>query len=400
MPLGLLDLFLVTERLIAQLNACTATTRIWDDDTTTPPRNPKFTIRYTGLAPDAARNDKDDSDCQVSVYLFHVTPDVFHRNTFPLGGPAQTHATQPFALTLYYLVTAWAEHSIRYEQQAMSIVLKCFHENPLSMTVPIEDREEGFTLTIEPQTVDEVTRLWQAINLPLRLSAIYRVGVIFLEAAPAPRLKGVVRHAPDFVDPRGVQPLTTVPEPTIPGTPGHAKTDPTGLFIIEIESAGFADSTTEVKIRARPLDLTATAPRAGQFQVVDSRTLAARVPLFTPQGRYLLSVRATPDAPTVEILLDVPERIVLVDVDETGLATITIDDAGFAEGVTTVRIDGPPETPLAETLTEPPGAGQFRVVDRETLWLRVAGATPSGRHRLTLDRGQDQTDLGIWLKVP
>jgi hypothetical protein len=402
MPLGLLDLHLVTDRLITQLNACTANSKMWDDDTTTPPRNPKFSVRYTGLSPDAAREDKDEADCQVSVYLFHVTPDKFHRNTFPLGGPAQTNASQPFALTLYYLVTAWAKASFRYEQQAMSIALKCFHEKPsLSVTDPIDKREEGFTLTIEPQTVDEITRLWQAINLPLRLSAIYRVGVIFLEA-PVPEVAGVVRHAPEFVDPRGVRALDDdeVHEPTLPGAPGLAKTDRTGLATIEVDGARFdADPTaTEVKIRARSLTRSIDPPLSGQFRVTGQAKLELRVPLYTPQGRYLLRVQPPlPDKPIADFWLEVPERIALVETDPAGLATIIIDDAGFASVVTTVHLDNPPGTLLAETATDPPAAGQFCVVDKETLRVRVPA---TGRHLLTLGRGPDELPLALWLKVP
>jgi hypothetical protein len=39
---------------------------------------------------------------------------------------------------------------------------------------------------MEVQSVDEVSRLWQAVTTPLRLSAVYRVAVIFISPEPPP----------------------------------------------------------------------------------------------------------------------------------------------------------------------------------------------------------------------
>jgi len=147
--------------------------------------DPQFAINFTGLAPDAVR---DVAGCSLSLYLFHVAPDKFHRNTFPLQdlvghGPSQHLVAprprripqQPLALTLYYLLSVHSDNYIE-EQQAMSIALKCFHDRPIvsatiTTTAPPETRTEEFTLTMEPESVDEIGRLWQALSSPLRLSA-------------------------------------------------------------------------------------------------------------------------------------------------------------------------------------------------------------------------------------
>ena len=74
----------------------------------------------------------------------------------------------------------------------MSIALKCFHDHPIvTATVSIDGRGEEFTLTMEPQSIDEIGRVWQAAARPLRLSAVYRASVIFLEP-----------HEPTLPDPK------------------------------------------------------------------------------------------------------------------------------------------------------------------------------------------------------
>lgn len=291
MTLGLLDLSIVTDRLIKHLNNCTSASQLWHEDATT-----KFDITYTGLAPDAARKD---AGCRVSVYLFHVAPDKFHRNTFPTGGNAQEIPEQPLALTLYYLLTAYSPTSYIQEQQAMSIALKCFHEHPIvTALVPVDKREEEFTLTIEPQTVDEIGRLWQSISSPMRLSVVYRASVVFIEPPP-PKTPQVVRIPPK-------------PKPTpfdkVPGPIEASVTAfPGGRATITITDAGFVAGETQVQIRALLLQPTATdPPEAGRFRVVNATTLDLQVPVDTPPGRYLLHVHPAAGKPTLEIWLDVP----------------------------------------------------------------------------------------------
>ena len=395
MALGMLDLSIVTDRLIKQLKTCTDASPMW---TANPSRKPSV----TGLAPDAARK-KDNVASQISVYLAHVEVDKFHRNTFPAGGSAQTVPEHPLALTLYYVVTAYSPDSHENEQQAMSVALKCFHEHPVVRatvpvqgTNPIQTREEEFTLTIEPQTVDEIGRLWQAISSPLRLSALYRASVIFIEA-PEPGVPDVVRHTPAFERPHDVQPFETVPGPAV----SSAMADATGFVAITIGLAGFTAGASAVRLRSLPLFETTTAGVplvARHFRVVAADTLHLRVPLFTPRGQYLLRVLpAATSRRTLEIDVIVPETVVTVAAGAAGLATIAIDDAQFAAGAVTVTFEA---VPLVETTTRPPAAGRFRVVDPATIELKVPTPTPAGRYLLRVLPAAGKPTMEIRLDVP
>ncbi len=298
MTLGLLDLSIVTDRLIDHLKACVRASQLWVDDPGSAP-----TFSWTGLAPDAARAE---DGCQVSVYLFHVAPDKFYRNTFPTGGSAQKIPEQPLALTLYYLVTAHSSKSYIAEQQAMSIALKCFHEHSsISATVPPGDRSEEFTLTLEPQTIDETGRLWQSISSPMRLSAVYRASVIFIEPPP-PKAPKPVLKAPDFKRPHEVEAFEIIPG-SIELTATASATGLATIIITDRSFTGFVVGGTEARIRALPLEATTNSPLTpGQFRVVSPTTLEVQIPQSTPPGRYLLSVRPDAGKPLMEIWLDVP----------------------------------------------------------------------------------------------
>lgn len=201
MPLGLLDLSIVTDQLISMLQNSIASSLLWSEEPSppfgTPPNvNPgkKFDINVTGEPPDAIRKL---AGCQLSLYLFHVAMDRFQRNSPVIASrvpatPPQpvripTIPFQPLSLDLYYLLTAYSENAYVQEQQVMSIALKCFHENPIvRATVPVDGRKEEFCLTMEVESADDLGRLWQAIATSIRLSAVYKVSVIFLEPEPPP----------------------------------------------------------------------------------------------------------------------------------------------------------------------------------------------------------------------
>jgi hypothetical protein len=186
----------------------------------------------------------------------------------------------------------------------------------------------------------------------------------------------------------------------LPGAIAQASADAAGFATVSIEGAGFAPGVTELKIRARPLASTTNPPLGGQFRVVDAETLVLRVPLYTPEGTYVMTARPDTDQlKRIEVELDVPAQVVIVEV-VAGVANVVIDDAGFAAGVTTARIGDGAGTALVEVNTPTIGAGQFRVIGPEALRLRIPAGIPSGRHHLTLGRGPAQPDLELWLRVP
>src|SRR6266545_7087110 len=155
MALGILDMTLVTGTLVNLLTDCVNDTNLFGDDT------PTYTITVSGRPPDLIRKD---GDCQLSIYLFHVSPNRFQRTSPVLGRKADTDPqgvpplpAQPLSLDLYYLLTAHSASATAphvEEQQAMSIALKCLHEHPV-FALPEASGDGGeFTLTMEMLTAD------------------------------------------------------------------------------------------------------------------------------------------------------------------------------------------------------------------------------------------------------
>ena len=141
----------------------------------------------TGLSPEAARQGQG---AQLCMYLYHIDENSAQESLFwtaqaqAAGGPPIRY--QPLALDLYYLLSAFAEGNYVQEQQAMSIAMRVFHENPIVRGVDAAGQPWEVTLTLERRSYDELSRLWQATTSALRVSAVYRAAVVLIEPEPAP----------------------------------------------------------------------------------------------------------------------------------------------------------------------------------------------------------------------
>src|SRR5689334_13687634 len=167
-----LDLSVVTDRLVDLVDNAIKNSPVHV-------ANP-FNYKVSGSMPEEVRKE---GDCAVSVYLMHLQPEPYTRN-MPLTGDMKrphTNATQPLGLTLFYLVTAHSKDNSQQEQQSMSIAIKAFHENAMMEYTDPKTRD-GFhcTITLRSEDMEEANRRWQTYMSPFRLSAVYRVSVVFL----------------------------------------------------------------------------------------------------------------------------------------------------------------------------------------------------------------------------
>jgi hypothetical protein len=175
------DLSVVTDTLKRLVDTEWPNAPLWT------PATPLFAVDVTGLSPDAIRQGQG---AQLSLYLYHLEEDKATESLFwapqaqSAGGPPLRY--QPLALDLYYLLSAYAEGSYVHEQQAMSIAMRVFHENPVVGGVGPDGQPWQVTLTLERRSYDELSRLWQATTSALRLSAVYRASVVLLEPEQPP----------------------------------------------------------------------------------------------------------------------------------------------------------------------------------------------------------------------
>jgi hypothetical protein len=185
------DLSSVTDALLGLVKSVWSTAPLWAEfHAGTSDTGPTFTPTFSGAAPDAARKA---SGPQLSLYLYHAEQDAAREALFfsqaaqparGATGGVPPVARQPLGLNLFFLLSAFAD-DYRQEQQAMSIAMRVFHTHPI-VRDPATGNAWELTLTMEPRSYDEISRLWQATTVAIRLGAVYRAAVMFIDPDPQP----------------------------------------------------------------------------------------------------------------------------------------------------------------------------------------------------------------------
>jgi hypothetical protein len=412
LPWSVPDLSSITAELVAMLQTAVNTSVI-----------PPFNVQVSGSMPETVR---DSGSCQLTLYLLHVGRDPHWRNTPRQGPRPLLNTAQPLSLTLTYLLSAYADADFVSEQQAMSIALHCFHEQPL-----FHGNGQEFTISIEADTVEEMSRLWQAITVPIRLSSVIKVGVVFITPtalpptlSPTPVRAGLV-VAPAMQAGAVPQLFGLATEANF--TLGSA-TDPSSVTVqtAPVVLTGGQDAVLGGSMLDQPAatDLYLGLPGGMPWQVTGWRQASASSDLLRlalpaayvtpgatapvppvvmpPPGIYqlLLGSAAGPVASAsipvaIAARIDGPAAPQALAPDGGGLYTLTGE--GFTPGATALVLD---TVALAPAAASDPAAG-FAFVDAagKTITFRTP-ALPSGRYTVRVRVGGVESPSAYWVDLP
>jgi len=195
----------------------------------------------TALPLDKARSPQNNAN-QLNIFLYQILPNAAWRNSMM---PRQTQpgetAISPLPLSLYYLLTAFGRDNDAaqpYGHQLMGKAMSVLYDNAVlsaeeiraatSAILPTSDLDqqiERVRVTLQPLSVEEISKLWTGFATQYRLSAAYEVSVALIESTRAAQtpLPVLTRGQADH----GVtsQPNLISPFPTLEGlTPPNSQT--------------------------------------------------------------------------------------------------------------------------------------------------------------------------------
>lgn len=419
-PIGVVDLSSVTDRLIAILTDCVDQSSLWNPNNLGVNPGPQFTIHVSGASPESVRNQ---GDCQLTLYLFHVVEDKFQKNATPVGkiSPAQPPVTYvPLALDLYYLLTAFEKGSYVHEQQTMTIAMRCFHDHPIvkmDVVFGAQVVKEEFTLTMETESSDELSRLWQSFAVPPRFSAVYKASVVLVSpettiGPPAPKPTHlsitadpallpfadggqVIGTARTFrfrkldgtlSDPVDMSPATAVPDQTF-FLYGVDLNKPTASHVF-LSSPGTPDVDITTWLNG--------AQTAGRYTLLLPNAIGAPPLASPPPGIYQLSVGDVGGSRSSKTPFSVGPRIdgpAGVPILPPGPA-FAITGIGFTAGQTQVQLG---TTPLT---LGPVGNGFFQVNGPGTnIDFRAPAGFPAGVHPVRIRVNGVEADPSWWIQI-
>jgi len=137
----------------------------------------------------------------LSVWLYRVVRDEMTLNRPPERVTATLTRRVPLPVRLHYLMTPITnsdeDDAPATEQAILGKILQCFHDRPQLFGTDLRDDFEAtdsvVSVRLEGLSVDELARVWDALEAPYRTSISYEVTVVDIEAGVQPEVGPPVR---------------------------------------------------------------------------------------------------------------------------------------------------------------------------------------------------------------
>lgn len=135
-------------------------------------------------------------DMRLSLWLYRIEENEFVKNT-PVsrtanGGTGLELSFPPLSLDLTYLITPSAG-SPQSDLLLLGKVMQVLYDNAvLPLSEPSEDVQEELRIVLARISLEELTRIWEALNEPYRLSVCYRVRVTRIRSDRRTRVRPVL----------------------------------------------------------------------------------------------------------------------------------------------------------------------------------------------------------------
>lgn len=133
---------------------------------------------------------REDNRSGVSVWLYRVTRNEHLLNQPPQRLSATEFARNPLPVNLHYLLTPIMT-DILDEQTLLGRILQVFNDHPVLRGSHLQNDLAGsgdsFRVHLETLTLEELTRVWGALQEPYQTSLSYLVQVVSIDSEEPPR---------------------------------------------------------------------------------------------------------------------------------------------------------------------------------------------------------------------
>jgi hypothetical protein len=122
---------------------------------------------------------------RLNLFLYQVLENPYAKNQ-PWGSPSAAVQTYPaLALNLFYMLTPYARDTLS-AHQVLSHAMGLLHDNSIvtgaDLAGDLPVTVEQLAIVLCPMTLEELTRIWNALQSPYRLSVCYEVRIALLQS--------------------------------------------------------------------------------------------------------------------------------------------------------------------------------------------------------------------------
>lgn len=142
-----------------------------------------------------------DSANRLSIWLYQITENEFLKNQPVLRNTgANSMQELPLALNLHYLITPFAP-TPEADHRLLGLSMQTLYDNAiLPLRQPVEDIAEELRIIFCRVSLEELTRVWEALREPYRLSVAYTVRVTRLDSRRMPQRARVLEATSGYGD--------------------------------------------------------------------------------------------------------------------------------------------------------------------------------------------------------
>jgi uncharacterized protein DUF4255 len=126
---------------------------------------------------------ENNNAVRLSMYLYRIVENPYLKNRFPLEGRGGAQKKPPLTLDLYYLLTPLVgtprEQQIVLGKAMQTLYDRAILEGP-DLEGALGQSGEEIRVVLNSVSLEELTRVWQALEIPYRLSVCYiaRVAIV------------------------------------------------------------------------------------------------------------------------------------------------------------------------------------------------------------------------------
>jgi hypothetical protein len=148
----------------------------------------------------------EDDTNRLSIWLYQITENEFLKNQpAPRANGHTTTQELPLALNLHYLITPFAL-TPEADHRLLGLTMQTLYDNAIMpLRRPDEEIAEELRIVFCRVSLEELTRVWEALREPYRLSVAYTVRVTRIDSRRTPQRARVLESNNDYggVPPEG-----------------------------------------------------------------------------------------------------------------------------------------------------------------------------------------------------
>jgi hypothetical protein len=128
---------------------------------------------------------ENNNSVRLSMYLYRILENPYMKNRFSVEGIGGTLRKPPLTLDLYYLLTPLVG-TPREQQIVLGKTMQILYDRAIlegpDLDGSLGTSGEEIRLVLNPVSLEELTRVWQALEIPYRLSVCYIARVIIADS--------------------------------------------------------------------------------------------------------------------------------------------------------------------------------------------------------------------------